>query len=137
MHPIQTAEYAKIISIDQEQAFKLCVPHLLRKRDSIISLVRKQNPCYLKRTHKFGIKVPKTVKEALELDRKNCNIFWADTIANKMKDVCIAFQILLDGQSTPIGYQKIPCHVILTSKWKTFDAKPDLLLVATRPKPQQ
>jgi hypothetical protein len=27
-----------------------------------------------------------------------------------MKDVCAAFKILLDGQSAPIGYQKIPCH---------------------------
>jgi hypothetical protein len=37
----------------------------------------------LKSTHKFGIEVPKTVKEALELDRKNENTFWAYPIARR------------------------------------------------------
>ncbi len=72
-----------------------------------MSLVRKRNPRYLKRTYEFGIELPKTIKEALELDKKNGNTFWADAIAKEMKDVCIAFKILLDGQSVPIGYQKI------------------------------
>jgi hypothetical protein len=51
----------------------------------------------MKRTNKFGIELPKTVKEALELDKKNENLFWADAIAKDMKDVCAAFKILLDG----------------------------------------
>jgi hypothetical protein len=40
----------------------------------------------LKRTHKFGIEVPKTIKEALELDKKNGSTFWADTISKEMKE---------------------------------------------------
>jgi hypothetical protein len=74
----------------------------------------------LKRTHKFGIELPKTVKEALELNKKNGNTFWADAIGKEMKDVRIAFKILLDGQSAPIGYQKIPCHMIFDIKMKDF-----------------
>jgi hypothetical protein len=58
-HPIETAKYAKILGIDHEPAFNWWVPHVLRKRDRIISLVRKWNPPYLKRTHKFGIELPK------------------------------------------------------------------------------
>ncbi len=119
-HPIETAKYAKILGIDHEPAFNWWVPHVLRKRDRIISLVRKRNPCYLKRTHKFGIELPKTVKEALALDKKNGNTFWADAIAKEMKDVCVAFKILLDGQSAPIGYQKIPCHMIFDIKMDDF-----------------
>jgi hypothetical protein len=46
---------------------------VLKKRDQIISLVCKRTTRYLKKTHKFGIKVHKTVKEALALDRKNGN----------------------------------------------------------------
>jgi hypothetical protein len=57
-HPIEIAEYAKILGIDHEPAFNWWVPHVLRKRDHIISLVRKWNPRYLKRTHKFGIELP-------------------------------------------------------------------------------
>ncbi len=75
---------------------------------------------YLKRTHKFGIELPKTIKEALELDKKNDDTFWADAIAKEMKDICVAFKILLDRQSAPIGYQKIPCHVIFDIKMEDF-----------------
>ena len=93
---------------------------MLRKRDQIISLVRRRTTRYLKRTHKFGIEIPKTVKEALALDRKNGNTLWADAIAKEMKEVCIAFNILPDGHSAPIGYQKISCHMIFDVKMEDF-----------------
>jgi hypothetical protein len=56
--------------IDHEPAFNWWVPHVLKKCDRIIPLVCKRTTRYLKQTHKFGIEVPKTVKEALALDRK-------------------------------------------------------------------
>ena len=105
-HPIETAEYAKILGIDHEAAFNWWVPHVLKKRDCIISLVRKRNPPYLKQTHKFGIELPKTVKEVFELDKKNGNTLWADAIAKEMRDVRVTFSILPDGQSAPVGYQR-------------------------------
>ncbi len=46
-HSIETAEYGKILGIDHEPAFNWWVPHVLKK-NRIISLVRKQNPRYLK-----------------------------------------------------------------------------------------
>jgi hypothetical protein len=71
--------------------------------------------------------VPKTVKEALDLDRKNGNTLWADAIAKEMKEVCIAFNILPDGHSAPIGYQKIPCHMIFDVKMEDFRQKARLV----------
>jgi hypothetical protein len=126
-HPIETSEYAKIIGDDHEPAFNWWAPHVLKKRDRIISLVKKRNPQLLKKTHKFGIEVPKTVKDALEIDRRNGNIFWADAIAKEMKDVCVAFKILLNGQSAPIGYQKITCHMIFDIKMEDFRRKSRLV----------
>ncbi len=82
--------------------------------------MRKYSPHFLKRTHKFGIEVPETLKEALKLDKKNGNKFWADAIAKEMKDICIVFKILLDGQSEPIGYQKIPCHMVFDIQMEDF-----------------
>ncbi len=64
-HPIETSEYAKIIGVDHEPAFNWWVPRVLNKRDRIILLLKKRNPRFLKKTHKFGIEVPKTVKDAL------------------------------------------------------------------------
>ncbi len=75
---------------------------MLKKRDQIISLVCGRNTRYLKRTHKFGIEIPKTVKEALALDRKNGNTLWAEAITKEMREVRIAFNILPDGSSAPI-----------------------------------
>jgi hypothetical protein len=72
-HPLEIAEYAVTQGIVHEPAFNWWVPHVLKKHDPIISLVHKLTTRYLKRTHKFGIEVPKTVKEALDLDRKNGN----------------------------------------------------------------
>ncbi len=71
-------------------------------------------------THKFGIEISKNVKEALALDRKNGNTLWADAIAKEIREVRIAFIILPDGGSAPIGYQKIPCHMIFDVKLEDF-----------------
>ena len=78
---------------------------MLKKHDRIISLVRKCISGYLKRNHKFGIKIPTSVKDALEIDKKNSNTYWADAIATKMKNVRAAFKILLNGTSVPNGYR--------------------------------
>jgi hypothetical protein len=84
---------------------------------------KKENPRYLNWTHKFGIELLMTVKEALELNKKNGNTFWADTIAKEMKDIHVAFKIQFDGKSVPIGYQKIPCHMIFDIKMEDFRCK--------------
>jgi hypothetical protein len=44
-----------------------------------------------------------------------------------MKEVCIAFNILPDGHSAPIGYQKIPCHMIFDVKMEDFRQKARLV----------
>ncbi len=41
---------------------------------------------YLKCTPKF-VECPKTVEDALELDKCNSNTMWADAIAKEMKNV--------------------------------------------------
>ncbi len=89
--------------------------------------MKKQNPRFLKKTHKFGIDVPKTVKDALDIDHRNGNTFWADAITKEMKDIHVAFKLLLDGRSTPIGYQKISYHMIFDIKIEDFHRKARLV----------
>ena len=102
---MQTAEYAVTYDIDTEPAFNYWVPHTLNKRDSIISLVKKRQTRYMKKTHKFGIEMPKTVKEAAELDRKNGDTKWMDAIAKEMINVRVASDILKDGDRAPIDHK--------------------------------
>jgi len=40
-----------------------------------MSLIKQQNVRYLKKTHKFGVEMPKMVQEALELDKKMATRF--------------------------------------------------------------
>ena len=47
-HPIETAEFAKLQGIDHEPAFNWWIPHVLKKGDRIIYLVKERHPCYLK-----------------------------------------------------------------------------------------
>ena len=60
-------EYALISKNADEPAFKWWAHYTLRKRDRIISKVKAR---FEKKTHKFGIEVPTTVKQALEIDRE-------------------------------------------------------------------
>ena len=69
--------------IDTEPTFNYWVPHTLKKRDSIISLVKKRHTRYMKKTHKFGIEMPKIVKEADKLDKKNGDTKWMDALQKK------------------------------------------------------
>ena len=126
-HPVQTAEYAKAAGIDHEPAFNWWVNHVLQKRERIISLVRKRETRYIKRTHKYGIEVPKTVKQAYELDRQNGNDLWTKAIAKEMKNVRVAFRILPLGQTAPIGHKRIPCHMVFDIKMIDFGRKARLV----------
>ncbi len=90
--------------------------------------MKQQKTGYLKQTHKFGIELPKIVKEALALDQINGNTLWAAGIAKKeMKNVCVAFKILADNESVPIGYQRIPCHMVFDIKMDDFTRKARLV----------
>ena len=114
------------MSINHEPAFNWWLTHVLKKRNHIISLVRKRLPRYLKQNHKFGIKIPTSVKDALEIDKKNGNTYWDDAIATKMKNFGAAFKILPDGTSAPNGYQRINCHMIFDVKMEDFQQKSQL-----------
>jgi hypothetical protein len=119
-HPVETVEYAKLMKIDHEPAFNWWVPHVLKKRNRIISLVRKRIPRYLKQNHKFRIKITTSVKDAREIDKKNGNTNWANAIATKMKNVRAAFKILPDSTKAPNGYQRISCHVVFNVNMEDF-----------------
>jgi hypothetical protein len=83
-YPVQVAEYAVATGIDKQPAFAWWVPFTIQKRQQIISKTKSK---YWIRTHKFGIKIPKNVHEALAFDKKNGDTQWWDTICKEMKNV--------------------------------------------------
>jgi hypothetical protein len=46
-----------------------------------------------------------------------------DAIAREMREVRKAFEIIPDGQTAPVGYQKIPCHMVFEIKMEDFKRK--------------
>ena len=113
--------------IDHKPAFNWWVPHTLKKREAIIKLAKTQKTAYLKKTHKFGIEVPSTVKHALEIDQENGNHLWADAISKEKAGVKPAFWLLNDDDPDPVGYQKIWCHMIFDIKMEDFRHKARLV----------
>ena len=81
----------------------------------------------IKAKYKDGVELPKSVKETYILGMKNGNTFWADAIATEMKYVRVAFDILSEAQSSPIGYQQMMWHMILDVKMKDFWRKARLI----------
>ena len=119
-NPIEVAEYAMAQGIDHEPAFAWWVPHTLRKRSRIIAAVSKR---YFKRTHKFGIKIPKTVAEAQAFDKENGDTLWMDALEKEMSNVRIAFKILEDGEDVPVAHERITGHLIWDVKMEDFRRK--------------
>ena len=126
-YPLQVAEYAVMQGIEDEPAFNWWVTFVLKKRERIIKAVKRREAKYLKRSFKFGIEVPRTVREAYELDRKNGNTLWADAIKKEMEMVRTAFRIADDGEVIPIGSQRIRCHMIFDIKREDFRRKARLV----------
>jgi hypothetical protein len=93
------------------------VPYVLRKRERIIQKVKTQ---YWKRTHKYGVELPKSVKQALAIDR-NTGTSWKDAIEKEMKSVLPAFEFR-DDDVMPPGFKNIDCHMV-------FDVKLDLVRI--------
>ena len=111
-----------------EPAFNWWVGFVLKKQERIISLVRKRNTHYLERNEKFGIALPKNVKEALQLDKDYGNTLWADAIATEMKNVKVDFKILDDDEMAPRDYQFVKCHIISDIKMENFRRKVRLVV---------
>ena len=118
------AEFAIANQLDQEPAFAWWVRDVLRHKKCIVLKVKS---CYWKTTHKYGIQLPHSMEEALELDRESNTDYWAKAIAKENTQVKVSWYAM-DGV-TPndvyngkikelTGYQEIKCHMI-------FDVKMD------------
>jgi hypothetical protein len=119
-NPVEVAEYAAAKSLLDTTAFVWWAPHVLKKRSRIISAVTKR---YHKRTHKFGIEVPKNWDDCVRLDKGNNNTLWQDAARKEMKNIRIAFNILNGEELVPPTYQEICCHMIFDVKMEYFGRK--------------
>ena len=110
-YPVEIAEYAREHDLLKESAF-WWAPYVLKKAKRIISKIKTRNI----RLEKFGIKVPRTVEEALKFDQESNTTYWQDAISKEMTNIMVAFQLLGDGERPAPGYEFIKCHFIFDIK---------------------
>ena len=59
------------------------------QRNRVISKLKSK---YWRTTHKFGIRLPKDVKKALEIDRITGTYFWRKAVNKEMSKVKVVWQ---------------------------------------------
>ena len=91
------------------------------KREKLLKRMLKQSRLQSQRRsirYKFGVQVPRTHKEAMELDAKNGNTFWQDAVGKEMKQLeeYHTFHDLGKNGKPPLGYQQITVHLVFDVK---------------------
>ena len=81
----------------------------MKKSKAIIQKVRSK---YWQRTKKNGIKTPKSVPEALEIDKQNGNHIWVDSVNKEIPKIKNAVDEYNSYPSNLIGYKKIIGHMV-------------------------
>jgi len=66
------------------------VKDVLRKRNQIIAKIKSR---YWKTSHKFGIRLPHSVEEALRLDEETGTDYWRKAIEKEMRNVMPVFEL--------------------------------------------
>jgi hypothetical protein len=126
-YPVQVADYAVANCIDDEPALAWWVPTVLKKRTWILSKVKTK---YWQRTHKFGIRIPKTVAQAQQIYKESGDTLWWDAILMEMRNVRgPTFEKWEKAESgLPVGYNKIKCHFVFNIKMgESFQGKARLV----------
>ena len=78
LYPVQVEEYDEANNLMYKPFFLGWAPFMLKKLKKIIDAVK---DCLKKKTHKYGVLVPNTAKEAYMLDKEAGNTLWRDLIS--------------------------------------------------------
>ena len=76
---------------------------MLRKRNRIVAKVKSK---YWRTTHKFGIRLPKSVDDAFRIDEQNGNRAWQDAMQKEIAKVKVAW-VEYDGKLTPTEVREV------------------------------
>ena len=118
-NPVEVAEYAVTAQIDDEPAFKWWVPSVLRRRNKIISKVQGK---YWRTSHNYGIRLPHSIKEALDIDKETGTDLWSKAIEKEMARVRVSFEewdkgsTRAEAKEKVVGFKEIPTHMIFDIK---------------------
>ncbi len=113
VYPVQLAEYVIKNGLSDYPAFQWWVPETIKRKDRMIKAIKTR---YQKRTHKYGLRLPKSVEEAYAIDAETGADYWHNAILKEMQNNAVAFKFLEDGDHLPVGSKWIPFHMIFDIK---------------------
>lgn len=90
---------------------------------AFILLIKRLDVKYIKKTHKFGLPLCKSMVNALAIDHKIDSTLWANEFDKEMHNVCVAYDAPKDCRSFPYGFQLVKYHMIFDIKMEEFHCK--------------
>ena len=113
-NPTPTISFARNNKFMYKMPFCHLIQYCKSKKSVDIAGIQKVSAKPTSIKYKFGIQVPKGIKNAIELDKKNGNSLCQDAIKTDLKQLtdyqtCI---VLDSGEDILTGYQKIPYHMV-------------------------
>ena len=116
--PIETALFANEHGLIEEPAFAWWCNKVLRIRKRIVKknrVISGAKTKYWMKTHKYGVRLPKSIAQALEFDLESGTYYWAKAIAKEMKNNLCAFEFN-EEDTVPTGHTSITCHMVFDVK---------------------
>jgi hypothetical protein len=120
--PVTLAKYAEEHDLLEKTAWKWAARYVKRKTRFVRMfrqmMKRKRKAQNVK--YQFGIRVPRTLREAYELDKLNGDTKWTDSIETEVQllyDTYECFRLVETGEKIPEEYHQIPLI------WVKFDGR--------------
>ncbi len=117
--PVTLAKYAKENNLLNTPGWKFLrrIANRAKKLQRMLNQSKMRSHRHAVR-YKFGVCVPRNVKEAYQLDKENGNTLWRDAMDLELTQL-IEYQTFVDAglnAPTPTGYQKIRAHMVFDVK---------------------
>lgn len=112
--PVMAARYAEANGLLEVPAFQWWAPHVLKKSERIIAKMKQAKTKM--RSMKFGIRIPKNVAEAREIDRETGTTFWQDALDREFTNTAHVFEIMSEGEEVKPGYAEVRLHIVYDVK---------------------
>ena len=112
-YTVPLADYAMANDIHVEPDFAWWVPFTLKNQTSFIQKIKSK---YYQRTHKYGIRIHKNVREAQDIGTVNGNTVWMEYVLMEIKNNRVVFETYKGKIEDIVRYQEISGHLIYDVK---------------------
>ena len=127
--PLTIANYAHDNHLLEHKGWHWAKRHTRREKKFIrmLRILKTQKKAYAPK-YKFGVRVPRNVRDALSIDRANGNTLWAEAIQKELRQLedFETFEVA-KPDFDPGGYTYVPLHMCFDVK---FDGRRKARLVA-------